>query len=98
MIEESEMIEEDIELFKEKDDYVSEGYFVYHIDLEGFQLKGVINHEKKEDDWYYYYPSKLLRGLYIEENLYTVSETELKVNQLSDLKEISQLKFMEGDH
>ncbi len=98
LIEESEMIEEDIELFKEKDDYVSEGYFVYHIDLEGFQLKGVINHEKKEDDWYQYYPSKLLRGLYIEENLYTVSETELKVNQLSDLKEISQLKFKEGDH
>ena len=82
--------EEEIENFTNKDNYISEGYFVYHIDLEGFKLKGVINHKKDITPRYYYYPSKLLRGLYIEDNLYTVSETELKINKLSDLKEISK--------
>ena len=82
--------------FTNKNDYISEGYFVYHINLEGFKLKGVINHEKNKTENYYYYPSKLLRGIYIEDDLYTVSETEIKVNNLNDLKEISNLKINKG--
>ena len=80
-----------------KTDYISEGYFVYHIDLEGFKLKGVINHKKDTTPRYYYYPSKLLRGLYIDDNLYTVSESEIKINKLEDLKEISNLKLKKED-
>lgn len=77
--------------------YTSEGYFVYDINLnDGFKLKGVINHEKLSSNKYYYYnTSKLLRGMWIEENLYTVSEDMIKVNKLDDLSQISELKIKE---
>ena len=98
-IDNTDSYEREIELYKRKNDYISEGYFVYHIDLDGFDLKGVINHETiNKNDRPYYYQSKLLRGLYIEDNLYTVSETEIKVNDLKDLNEISKLLISKGDN
>ena len=78
--------------------YISEGYFVYNINLDdGFKLRGIINHDKKTNyDYYYYYGnSRLLRGLYIDNDLYTVSESYVKVNSLEDLKEISSLEIKE---
>ena len=76
--------------------YIAEGYFVYNIDLEnGFDLKGIINHEKIVNNYYYYGTSKLLRGVYIDDNLYTVSEGFVKVNNLENLKEISSLRIKE---
>lgn len=75
--------------------YISEGYFVYHINLQdGFQLKGIVNHEKQRSS--YSQNSKLLRGLYIEDNLYTVSEEEIKVNKLENMERISELKIRRG--
>ena len=77
--------------------YISEGYFVYQINLtDGIKLKGTITHEKTTTN-YYRTSSRLLRGLYIENNLYTISEDYIKINQLEDLKEIKQLKIKEGD-
>lgn len=77
--------------------YISEGYFVYNIDLtNGFNLKGIITHESdtnKNLSYSYYGNSKLLRGLYIDKNLYTVSETAVKVHDLETLKQISELKL-----
>ena len=77
----------------------AEGYFVYKINLEeGFKLKGVITHEVKEKNTaynYYYNASKLLRGMYIDNNLYTVSETAVKVNNLDTLDLVSELKIKE---
>ena len=74
--------------------YISEGYFVYNIDLDsGIKLNGIINHEKKLNNYYYYNNSKLLRGLYIENDLYTVSEDYIKVNNLSDLSELYSLEL-----
>ena len=76
--------------------YISEGYFVYNINLEdGFKLKGVINHEKSEATRYNR-NSKLLRGLYIEDELFTISEDAIKVNKLDNLDEISKLS-LKGD-
>ena len=75
--------------------YIAEGYFVYNINLtDGFKLKGVITHDAspKKTNYYSYY-SKLLRGLYIDNNLYTVSETAVKVNKLDTLEQISELKI-----
>lgn len=73
--------------------YNAEGYFVYNINVQdGFKLKGVITHEKTNAT-YYYSNSKLLRGLYIDNNLYTVSETMIKVNELESLKSVSELKL-----
>ena len=75
--------------------YISEGYFVYQINLtDGLNLKGTIIHEKQTSKGYST-QSKLLRGLYIENNLYTISEDFIKINQLEDLKEINQLNINE---
>ena len=79
--------------------YVSEGYFVYNINIDdGFKLKGIITHENNKNTSNYYYSSssesKLLRGLYIEDNLYTISETAVKVNKLDNLEEISKLQII----
>ena len=81
--------------------YVAEGYFVYNINLQdGFNLKGVITHETPQKDknnssysYYYDNSSKLLRGLYIDKNLYTVSETAVKVNNLDTLELVDELKI-----
>ncbi|MCI9365833.1 MAG: hypothetical protein HFJ54_04495 [Clostridia bacterium] len=86
---------------KKSSSYVSEGYLVYSINpVDGFKLKGTVTHENtaKQDKYYgrYSYVSKLLRGLYIEDNLYTVSENELKVNELVTMREIGNLKIKEG--
>ena len=76
---------------------MAEGYFVYNIDIEnGFKLKGTVTHEvsnERPEYNYYYNRSRLLRGLYIEDNLYTVSETNVKVNNLDTLELISELKI-----
>ncbi len=73
--------------------YNAEGYFVYNINVQdGFKLKGIITHEKTNAT-YYYSNSKLLRGLYIDNNLYTVSETMIKVNELDSLKAVGELKL-----
>lgn len=80
--------------------YKGEGYAVYKINLtEGFKLKGVITHEKtinSSDDVvysYYGYPTKqMLRGIYINNDLYTVSEDEIRVNNLETMKELSRAR------
>ncbi|MBQ8131477.1 MAG: beta-propeller domain-containing protein [Bacilli bacterium] len=93
---------DEIDTEDEEDDYwssiISEGYFVYNVNLEdGFNLKGVINHEKVKTRYYYYQDSKLLRGLYIDDNLFTVSESAIKVNKLKDLTEIGKIELIEGE-
>lgn len=76
--------------------YNSEGYFVYNINLtEGFKLKGIITHNKLKSKYSYYNSSRLLRGLYIDDNLYTVSEDYIKINKLEDLQEVNQLRISE---
>ena len=64
--------------------YTSEGYLVYNINLSsGITQKGSIVHEQ----------SSLIRGAYIGDNLFTVSEQTLKVNQLDDLSLVSSLNL-----
>lgn len=79
---------------------VAEGYMVYDISVEnGFKLKGIITHKVSDDEknsgymYSYSNTSKLLRGMYIEDKLYTVSENQIKVNELKDLKQIADLKI-----
>ena len=77
--------------------YISEGYLVYNINLtDGFKLKGSITHKSDTNNYTYYSNSRLLRGIYINNNLFTISEDALKVNRLEDLKQISELIFREN--
>lgn len=74
--------------------YLSEGYLVYDISLEeGFTLKGKIVHEPESEKTYRPSSTKLLRGLYIEDYLYTVSEVAIKVNDLKTLELVDELKL-----
>ena len=79
-----------------KKPYVSEGYLVYKINLEeGFKLKGTIKHETNNNQVkkYTYKSTNLLRGLYIDDNLFTVSEIAIKVNNLDTLDLVSELNI-----
>lgn len=74
------------------------GAYVYHIDLDsGFTLKGKIDHGKvKTNSNGYmsdsYYKLRINRILYIDENLYTLSEDAIKANRLTDLSQVGSLK------
>ena len=96
LTEASDDIEEITNSFtKDRKGLIGEGYLVYNVDLKGFKQKGLITHELKNsyNKYYYSYNSKLLRGLYIDNNLYTVSEDSIKANKLDDLTEISSIKI-----
>lgn len=80
------------------------GYAVYNLDLEtGFTFKGLITHdvdETKDNDYktysYYNYNNSYIsdiRGLYIDNTLYTVSEREIKANNLDTLEQIKEVFF-----
>ena len=80
-----------------KKSYISEGYLVYRINLEdGFKLKGNITHDLETPRYWYNTDSKLLRGLYIGNNLFTISETKMKVNSLDNLELINELNIRTG--
>lgn len=75
--------------------YISEGYLVYNINLnDGFKLKGNIVHENNNKETHYSsIATNLLRGLYIKNNLFTISESYIKVNDLDSMKELSALNI-----
>lgn len=74
--------------------YISEGYWVYNINLkDGFTFKGKITHNPTSSSYAYSRNSKLLRGLYIGDNLYTISEDLIQVNELRNLNIVSSLNF-----
>ena len=76
--------------------YVSEGYLVYNINLEdGINLKGLITHEgeEKTSDYYKNYGNKLLRGVYIKDYLYTVSQHMMQVHKLDTLEKVSDIEI-----
>lgn len=76
--------------------FIAEGYEVYNIDLEnGFVKKGTITHSFDSKNNVYTYKSitHLLRGMYIEDNLYTVSEQMIKINKLDTLELLKEIRI-----
>lgn len=83
-------------------DYTFQGAYVYNLDLEdGFQYKGRITHV--EDDsleksgWYYYSEDSIVRSLYMDDVLYTISSRKIKANDLSDLEELNEVVLREAE-
>ena len=77
--------------------YIAEGYAVYKINLEdGFSLKGIITHENTTNKRTRQTNTKLLRGVYIDDNLFTVSESAIKVNSLDDLTLKEELQITQN--
>ena len=85
-----ETVDKVIKAYKTSSDYISEGYLVYNINLEdGITQKGTITHNS--DSKYSYRNSQMLRGLYINDYLYTVSQHMVKVNKLDTLENVNEL-------
>lgn len=67
-----------------------QGVYVFNISPEnGIKLRGTVEHPAISD---YYNPVK--RSLYIEDNIYTISSQLLKINNLSNLTEIKEIKLL----
>ena len=86
---------------KEYDNVIGQfdGAFVIKVSEKGFDTKGKITHytEKQiadmEDNYYYDYNKKIQRCVQIGDNLYTLSQGMVKVNNINTLKEIKSLKL-----
>jgi uncharacterized secreted protein with C-terminal beta-propeller domain len=82
-------------------DYVFQGAYVFGLTPEdGFRLKGTVSHVDddslaKSGD-YYWSGSNVLRSLYMDDTLYTVSSNYVKANSLSTLGEISMVQLGRG--
>jgi len=75
-------------------DYAFQGTYVYQLTLEkGFELKGRITHIEDEETFkksgYYFGETEnnVQRNLYIKDNLYSISNSKIKINSLNDLSE-----------
>ncbi|MBL7054137.1 beta-propeller domain-containing protein [Candidatus Woesearchaeota archaeon] len=82
-------------------DFTFQGAYVFNLDLDdGFKLKGRITHvedkEKFKKSGYYWYGSgeNVKRSLYMDDVLYTISDSKIKMNDLDDIDdEINEVKL-----
>lgn len=70
------------------------GAAVFHIEKDKLELRGKISHMDGDlENPDYYYESGVLRSLYIQEMLYTMSNKFIKANKLDDLSDIKKLEL-----
>lgn len=78
---------------------VFQGVYIYEIDeTTGFKLKGEITHltEKEYSEIthsYYYGEKRIDRSTYIDNNIYTLSESMIKVNDINTIEEKNSLNL-----
>lgn len=75
---------------------IESGYIVYNINLkDGFKEKGIITHKNSNSNYnsYWYGSNDIVRGLYIGNNLYTISKDYIKSHTLEKLEQISSIKI-----
>ncbi len=76
-----------------------QGAYVYNLNSEdGFIYKGRISHENKQkssDIYYDYYSSfsQIKRSLFIDDTLYTISDSMIKLNQIKDLNLVQTINL-----
>jgi uncharacterized secreted protein with C-terminal beta-propeller domain len=77
------------------------GSLVFSIDNDQLKLKGKVDHlttaAANSDRGYYYNNNVVRRSLYIENNLFTISDKYLKVNSLLDLSSILSVVLTPGE-
>jgi uncharacterized secreted protein with C-terminal beta-propeller domain len=74
-----------------------QGAYVFKLTIAGgFDLRGGITHQgtaATQDYWYGDYNLNINRSLYIDNTLYTLSNSMVKLNGLNDLKQIAEVKL-----
>lgn len=77
-------------------DYTFQGAYVFSVN-DGFRLRGRISHSGDEEfdkmGYYYYSDNAVKRSLYIEDVLYTLSDSKVKMNDLESLEEIKEVSL-----
>jgi len=66
------------------------GAFVFDIEKDKIELRGLIDHSSGNTQNYYYSPS-VERSMYIEDLLYTKSPDLLRINELDDLSSVKKI-------
>lgn len=81
-------------------EFVFQGAYVYNLTLDGgFNLKGKVSHYdttdifQKSGEYFYGGPGQITRSLYIENVLYTLSQSRLQLNNLTNLELLEVLPF-----
>jgi uncharacterized secreted protein with C-terminal beta-propeller domain len=79
-------------------DYVWQGLYVFNLTENNILLRGKITHIENEDDllksgYYYHSPYSIERSLYIENVLYSLSSKKIKMNNLTNLLEIGEVRI-----
>jgi uncharacterized secreted protein with C-terminal beta-propeller domain len=67
------------------------GALVFNTENKEFNLRGRINHVKGSSDWQSYYNNQIKRSLYIENQLYTISDNIVKINDINTLDLIKDI-------
>ena len=74
-----------------------DGAYVFKLTVAGgFELRGGITHQNNTSSqqyWYGDYNQMVNRALYIDNTLYTVSNAKVKLNSLTDLTQIAEVKL-----
>lgn len=72
-----------------------QGAYVFKLTLAGFELEGGITHQEITSQQNYYgdYNLNVNRALYIDNTLYTLSNGKVKLNSLTDLTQIAEIKL-----
>lgn len=83
---------------------VHQAAFVFKVNADtGFELIGSVTHEgaapaDASSSCYYWQPTdQIRRSLYIGENLYTVSQSAIKINRLSDLEAVGTVAIAQPE-
>jgi uncharacterized secreted protein with C-terminal beta-propeller domain len=73
-----------------------QGAYVFNVTISGFTLRGGITHQNTTSSEYYYgydYSRWVHRALYIDNTLYTVSNSIVKLNRLDTLALITEVNL-----
>lgn len=76
---------------KEEETGPWQGFYVFEVSPQGIKIKGKI--EQKNDQNQYYWSWVGGRSLYIKDNLYTVTPWTVKILEMSNLKEVKEIKL-----
>ena len=70
------------------------GAYVFTITSNGFDVRGKVSHSEKDDEYYYWSsPFNVKRSLFVGDNLYTFSDSLVKVNDLGTVEEINEIEL-----
>jgi uncharacterized secreted protein with C-terminal beta-propeller domain len=82
----------------EYQDYGWQGAYVFNITTNQIELRGIITHMENDTgnkDVYYYYDASnyVVRSLYIDNVLYTISSRKVMMNNLETLQKINEIEL-----